>query len=338
MCKIVAFTNFGKIKNQTSATEKIGNILLELESDGFGYAIHGKNGVFGEKIAGPEKFRTRFDVSSFVRLPIIVERHRTFGTKGPAVGAALFHGRTSTNDAGLLNCHPMQREGWHLIHNGVVTDHGEKYEKKTTNDSEDVLHRLIQGIDAVERDLSGYYAFSAIDPTFKLHVARDSNATLFVAWSDDIDSFVFATTEDLLESVLKALKIKASPIEKVLDDCYMIFEGNTPVHQQKIKPRGYGRAEATWAHKSLGHSIDSGGYSDWRTQYEEKEDYFNRDSYIEGEELMRELDQMDGSYTIISRDEEYLTPAAYHKLDPIAQAECTIIRPDGSVVPSQEER
>lgn len=333
MCKVIAFTNAKKLDVKKSA-ETIGNILLKIEQDGFGYAIQGERNVFGERCIA-DRFRSRLNVADVVRLPIVESRQSSFGTLDKPAGPAIFHGRTSTNDKGLLNCHPMQRESWNLIHNGVVDDHGPKYDKTTTNDSEDLLHRLIQGIDHVERELSGYYAFAAIDPTGRLHIARDSIASLFVAWCPKIQSHIFATTESLIEQVTSALKIKVGPIDKVKSDVYMIFALNELVHQQAIKPRGYDSRQAGLASLSLGRSIDRYSESERLDSIiDMTSDRYAYDRADDGptlEDLMRELDNMDDRYTI-EYDGELISVAEYRKLDEVSQAQCLIERPDGTLL------
>ena len=322
MCKVVAFTNASKL-DVKKASEVIGNILLKIESDGFGYAVKGDQNTFGEKCIA-DRFTSRLKATNLVKLPIIETRQETFGVADKPTGPAIFHGRTSTNDKGLLNCHPMIRDGWHLIHNGVVNDSGPKYFKHTTNDSEDLLQRLILGIEHVERDLTGYYAFCALDPMGRLHVGRDSIATLFIAWSTSIQSHIIATTEDLIEEICETLKIKVGPIDKIKDNCYLIFDGNGLIHNQLIKPRGYDSRQAEWSHKSLGYEIHS-------VEKQYLNDYFNDDGEA-FEDRMRELDNIDDRYTIIDENGDLITAHEYHQLDEISKAQCIIEREDGTVI------
>lgn len=327
MCKIVSFTNSSKLDIKKTS-EVIGNILLGLERDGFGYAVQGEQNVFGERCISA-KFRSRLGSTDLISLPIIEPRQSAFGYLDKPKGPAIFHGRTSTNDKGLLNCHPMAKDNWNLIHNGVVTDHGPKYAKATTNDSEDLLHRLILGINHVERDLSGYYAFCAIDPQGHLHVARDANATLYMAWCAKIQSYLIATTESLLESVADKLKIKIGPIDLIKEDVYLIFADNEMTHSQVIKPRGYDYTESKLASLSLGRSLSDSTYgSDYLDN-----DYtrFNLDdSTRELDELMDEVEHMDDTYSIQNYDGETITVEQYKKLDEVSKLECLIVRPDGT--------
>lgn len=267
MCLVVAFSNSKKLDIRKSANV-IGPMLLEQEQDGFGYAVQGKKGQFGEKYVG-ENFRSRLkSMHLVVQLPLAKKEHQLFGDVAAPDGPAIFHGRTSTNHKGLLNCHPMQREGWSLIHNGVVTDHGPKYEKLTTNDSEDVLRHLILGMPSVAKNLSGYYAFAAIDPDGKLHVAKDDTARLFTAWSGVIESYIFGTTYELIADISKQLKLNVGPIDAVESNHYLVLDGNEQVHHEVFVSRGWTQTESRHARASLGRSLDamdkSESYETWQ--------------------------------------------------------------------------
>lgn len=329
MCKIVTFTNTAKLDK--NAAGKIGGIINKIERDGFGYAVLGENGVFGEKSVFPN-FKSRLMAKNVVKLPIIRPQHSTFGKPSKYSGPGIFHGRTSTNDKGLTNCHPMIRNDWHLIHNGVVTDLGPKYDKATTNDSEDVLERLINGIDHVERYLTGYFAFSAIDPSGRLHICRDSRAYLYMAYSSKHETYVFATTESLLKSVCKTLKIEHGPVELLADNIYCIFEGNELVHQQSINPLGFTERESKYASQSLGRSLVNEGWPNVIDATESSNNdsaYWTHDRYFEQQ---LELENMDRSYQIFDELGKEVDLTDFKRMAIESQLACTVIRPDGTEV------
>lgn len=268
MCQILAFTNTKKL-NLKKCLNDIGNTLLAADDDGFGFAIQGKNGVFGEKTIS-KKFRTRLGRINHITLPIVKANYMQFGNPGELVGPGVFHGRSSTNEISLENTHPMQMENWNLIHNGVVDDSGPNYLKYTTNDSEDVLRRLLDGVgrdnpmEAIERYLEGYYAFTAIDPQGRLHVGRDSIAPLCIAKSAKYDTYIIGTTDSLILKVSKILDAKIGPIEEINDEVYLIFEGNNLVHSQSFKSKGYSVRQTRHAATSLHNShrdFDFGGWN-----------------------------------------------------------------------------
>lgn len=262
MCLVLAFTNTKKL-NLSQCLNDIGNTLLKEEEDGFGYAIKGKFGVFGEKTIS-KRFRTRLTRINEVKLPIVNVKYMRFGTPGALDGPGLFHGRTSTNVIDLNNTHPMQIDGWNLIHNGVVTDLGPAYAKNTDNDSEDVLKRLIDSVgqtnpmESIEKNLEGYYAFGAIDPMGRLHIGRDDYAPLHIAYSSKYETFIIGTTESLILKVSKILDAKIGPIDEIQGETYCIFNGNDLIHCQEFKSRGFTPRQSVYAAQSLGHALPTG--------------------------------------------------------------------------------
>lgn len=259
MCLVLALTNMKKIK-LSSCLNDIGNTLLKSEDDGFGYAIQGRDGVFGEKTIS-KRFRTRLGRINFVSLPIVKHKYMGFGKPTELVGPGVFHGRTSTNVVSLVDTHPMQLDGWNLIHNGVVDDLGPKYEKSTDNDSEDVLRRLLDGVgkvnpmEDIEKYLMGYYAFAAIDTQGRLHVGRDDIAPLHIAYSAKLETFIIGTTEALILKVSKILDAKIGPIDEIQSETYCIFSGNELIHCQDFNAIGYTQRQAGYAGLSLGRDL-----------------------------------------------------------------------------------
>lgn len=366
MCKILAFTNTKKIK-MDKHLNKIGNTLLALEDDGFGYAVQGTNGMFGEKTID-RKFKSRLNATNLITYPIFTPKNEAFGVKGALTGPGIFHGRTSTNVGGLINTHPMQRDGWNLIHNGVVTDVGldNTYDTISDNDSEFVLYRLIQGIKAVQESLEGYYAFAAIDPEGRLHICRDRTATLFVAYSASYETYVIATTEELLVEVSRFMNAKIGPVEEIDEDLYMIFQGNEMIHMEQIKSKGYTRRQSVFASRSLGREIPFEGVithnrgngdirdvtrsgSHHRASHSDMseaellalnnmvessinefvpEDEEETDYY----KYVNELENMDASYQIYLPDNKQIDLFEFRRLDGITKEMCTILRADGTLV------
>jgi len=255
MCKIAVFTNANKLDVKTTVN-RAGNILLKSERDGFGYAVQGVSGVYGEKCVDTS-FISRIDYKFEIPQSVIIQKYSKFGIKSKPSGPLIMHGRISTNDKGLLNCHPMIRDNHYLIHNGVVSDDGPEYVKQTTNDSEDLLYRFIEGINSVEDNLTGYYAFACIDPNGNLHIVRDSVASLYITWLDKYDTYLIGTTVDLLESIAKSIGCEIEMIEEVRKDIYMVFKGNELTYINEISPRGWNYNQSKYSESSLGKLIDS---------------------------------------------------------------------------------
>jgi predicted glutamine amidotransferase len=335
MCKVIALTNTAKLKDVETAVNAVHKHITKSERDGFGWAIQGDKGVFGERTTLKE-FKFRHDKNQFaIKLPIIKPTYNQFGALSSKRGAGIFHGRTSTNDATLLNTHPVQRNGWTLIHNGVVHNTGEKYDMLTTNDTEHLVHYLsTTGITGIETHLTGYFAIAALDPNGRLHVCRDNIARLHVAWVPKLESYMFATTPDLISDICKQLKLKVGPIDVVQDNIYMIFEGNELVHQQTISPRGYTQVEANFMSKSLKYLDDDKTYNNRVYTYETPSERVSGGSNYESadyDSYLEELDALDDSYEIYLYDKQ-IDILEFRKLDECTRMQCVITRADGTVV------
>lgn len=372
MCLVLAMTNTKKL-NLSKCLNDIGNTLLAAEDDGFGYAIQGKNGVFGEKTIA-KRFFTRLSRLNHVQLPIVKKKYMGFGSPSELTGPGIFHGRTSTNVISLIDTHPMQIDNWNLIHNGVVDDLGPFYEKKTENDSEDVLRRLIDGVGNpnpmadIEKYLQGYYAFAAIDPEGRLHVARDQYAPLCIAWSGVYETFIIATNPGLILKVNKILDAKIGPIDEIQDETYCIFNGNELIHCQDFDSLGYTMRQSQHATASLGRVLGDAqlvcglanaptnvlrdvspnpqskersyaevSEADWQdsiVDYLKTERHPDRRGGVTEDDYYKykhEIENMDASYQIFS-DDKPISLLEFRKLDHVAQEMCTILRGDGSVV------
>lgn len=254
MCKIIIIPNASKILEIEKFSRYCADILSSMP-DGFGYAAQGKKGVFGARTLEPELYSRAPSVPEFC-VPV----EFPFGEKSEVIGAAMFHGRMSTNVRDIANTHPISRDNWHLIHNGVVTDHGDNYKMLTSNDSEHVLkHLQTGGIDAVSANLTGYYAAGAFDGYGRLHVFRDSIAQLFYAYSAVLDSPIFATTQDIIHDIGDYFKDTLVPIQ-VKDNTYLVFQDGKLVEHREFISRGYDKYSANLAGKSLGYSIDDAPY------------------------------------------------------------------------------
>ena len=120
-----------------------------------------------------------------------------------------------------------------------MSNHGPKYEMITTNDTEHLVQYMsTTGISDIEKYITGYYAVSALTPDGTLVVFKDSIASLYCAYVETIESYMFATTESLIQNVCKDLKWKHSTIEQVNDDIYIEFRGNEIVKMEDINPPG----------------------------------------------------------------------------------------------------
>jgi hypothetical protein len=313
-----------KIANVDEVVNYIGNALGSTERDGFGYAIQGQNGVFGERTTTPLNFKTSFDVP-VLEESFVEHNYNRFGTKTKPTGAGIFHGRVSTNDQTLVNTHPIIKNGWTLIHNGVVSNHGPKYEMDTTNDTEHMVHYLsTTGVKGIEENVTGYYAIASFDPIGQLHVLRDSIATLYVARIMFLDTLIFATTPRLIEDLCNKFQWRCSVISAMVDNRYLIFNDNKLVSESSITPRGRTAKENAWSSKSLGRDLFD----------DEHELISEQDILTEDEEkFLEEVNNYaDHTYTFKDYDGEDLTFDQFQALGDNEKLYCLVIRSDGTVV------
>jgi hypothetical protein len=322
MCKILVLTKTTKLKNRRLVAETIASHLQTDHKDGFGYAIQGVSGVYGERTIAKE-FKSRFGIEKLeVKDKIFVPTSNRFGTPSQNQGGAIFHGRTSTNNAGLDNCHPINKNAWSLIHNGVVSNHGPEYKALTSNDTEHLVEYLSTvGISGIEQHITGYYAIGAFDPHGNLHVIRDSIAPLMVAYNKTLDCFIYGTTERLIQDVSDELKWTIGPIEKVLDNVHLIYnvQGEL-IHNEAIKSRGFDEVESIYSERSLGYKIydknpsNNYGYEAWK----------------------EELSCADAGYTFKDWTGRVMTYAEFMACDEVTKLDCVVTRPDGTIVDGED--
>lgn len=163
-----------------------------------------------------------------------------------------------------------------------------------------------------------------------MHDIRDSIASLYVAWIPKLQSYIFATTEQLIEKVCEGLKVKYGPIDKVDNNIYMVFKGNELVKQQVINPRGTEYRQAQWASHSLGHEI-KGTVTPLKTQDSIIDAIINSDDAAM-DEVIAELDNVDDTYIIADGYGRSITAQEFHKLAEVNKLDCEVMRPDGTII------
>ncbi len=331
MCRIMAFTNFSKIKHENlkARAELIGDLLLKTEcKDGFGYSMMGEKGIFGERTT-----KTYFNSHILNKIGpikgtfVYKDDQNSFGEVSKVTGGAIFHGRVSTNKRGLRNAHPINNHGWSLIHNGVVSNLGARYEMVTDgNDSEHVLHHLVNGgIEAVAENLTGYYAFAAFDPLGNLHIARDCIANLYVATIPRLESLVFATTRDLIEDFCEKNFYDYSPLEQVTHDTYLVFDKTGKLIQQRdFDSKGFTEYERSFSHLSLGYELQG------------PNNYYGSDDYASAtsnKKFLEEARKVDETYTFYDAQTGHeISLLDFKSLSEDEWYTIDIVRKDGTLV------
>ena len=259
MCKLFILTKTDKLTETqlSNLINAIHNPLTETENQGFGWALWGEKGLFGEKFVNPDDFfLSRADFGPIAEVVTSKLEMNSFGVASKPVGALLVHGRTSTNEVSLANTHPLINNDWALVHNGVVYNTGKEIKRKTTNDTEFILEHYTQGgIEQVVESIEGYYACGMINTkTGNLAVFRDATARLYVSWIKELEAYAFATTEEILITALESLDLMDSPIRHANTNFHLVFKPNgETVLWDSFEPklRSFGALDK----KSLGSSV-----------------------------------------------------------------------------------
>lgn len=191
MCKIAILTHHNPAYLQTTIT-MLWKAMANTDDDGFGAAwvtSFGKIGWVKSSLPLLGKSLPDFCAGFYAD-------SGSFESDG---GALLVHGRTATCGVNLENTHPMLNDHSALVHNGIVQSK-RFHNTECTCDSELLLHAWnAEGLPAVARDISGYYAFGAITTSRKgvtLDVVRDDRASLYAGML--AEGWAFATTPELL--------------------------------------------------------------------------------------------------------------------------------------------
>jgi hypothetical protein len=267
MCKQVFLTNTSKLN-----TKKLGQLLAIANTslakghrDGFGWVARNTDGsLVGERYVNPNDYQFRHGKSILDTSFTCKDDSNYFGSIKKLSGALLIHGRISTNTKGIQNTHPFLKHEWALVHNGVIENSNPtKYDMQSSCDTEHLIDLMAkESVKSIESHVTGYYAFGAIDPSGMLHVVKDNIADLYCAKLNHIDSFIFASSVELIENISDGMGWKVSTIEKVKDNLHLVFSGNKLVSQATITPKGRSSYADSKSMLSLGRSMSQTSYYD----------------------------------------------------------------------------
>jgi predicted glutamine amidotransferase len=243
MCKVFALTNSTKVKVDSKFIGSVRDAVCKTnDKDGFGYASISENGLTGERTTNPFEWLPMSQKTA--KLSIVA--NPSCNSFGDLTGlgkskAFIGHGRFSTNSKRLENTHPFINESVALIHNGVVSQVGPALKDLKTDCDTEILfkHWIDSEMHAIEDQVTGYYAMAILDSeSGYLHIVRDSQAQLYIAWSPTIDSFVIATTAEIIGMIAYANRWAIEAPERIGDNQHIIFSGNEIVSQKPITPLG----------------------------------------------------------------------------------------------------
>lgn len=318
MCKLFAINKVSKIKNLEGLTRVIQSGMTS-ERDGFGIMAKTKQGSTSwRKFLNPKQ-ATILPIQS----SIFSKKNWTGQGSFEDIVSIVFHGRTSTNDVSLINTHPINKHGISLMHNGVVQYDGPKYQAITTNDTEHMVELIAKpnGLDLIQNHVTGYYAtIDYREGIESMRIIKDNIAPLLFFWSDDFESYFFASTEAQLQSVAAFLKINVS-IQEVEDSCHFEINSKNEVFNfKKITPKGRSKYADSWSSKSLG--------------YELKDYSRNEDTSLESDFFLA-TDFMDHNWKVFYGRNE-ISQDEFFSLDVEDQKSCCLIDDRGVIYSCDE--
>lgn len=325
MCKLLSFTNTQKLTlDQIDQLTRITAFNMESERSGFGLTLNTNAGLFAKRFLNPESARLFGSPIPFARS----RGQNEEGRLGTEVYSVIFHGRTSTNTVSLQNTHPIVKHGLWLSHNGVVEDSGPKYTMKTSNDTEHMVERMNEGIESIEKHITGYYATMHYrEGSRSMFVLKDNIASLYVAEVPSLESYVIGTTEALIESVCAEMGLEIGEIEPVEDNIFFEVDGMKVLSMREITPKGRSLYADSKSHLSLGRSLYDSDYASttdlWSSSYQSS-------SQWTAEDFFYEIETVDAAWTIDYRGRT-ITSSTFHRLSETEALECLLIRPDGTI-------
>lgn len=129
MCKHILFNNY-KHPDHVGVLNQFNSMTFD--NDGFGFIAKTKNNILS--------YKTTLLSDLYLKLGETIASHNG------VLDTLVVHHRTSTNGQGANYAHPFYHEssGTYFTHNGVVSVETSKtYDLKTTNDSELLMHHLL---------------------------------------------------------------------------------------------------------------------------------------------------------------------------------------------------
>jgi hypothetical protein len=205
--------------------------ISKSDNHGIGYMALTRQGqMFSERWLDNGKFNQRpckSDERKLDKLKGMANRrsnnYSVVGTVNHTDTAVIaLHTRFATCGRGITNTHPFIHRGVGLIHNGMIHNH-EQYTKNVSNcDSEAVLTRYLD--EGVKRTpgkikeavapLKGYFACGIMTGKY-IDVFKSHSARLHVAYSSDLDAYIYSTCEDSLIKAAKETDIDLSDVYEV---------------------------------------------------------------------------------------------------------------------------
>jgi len=264
MCKIFALTSTAKLA-PAAISDMIARAHKELtatQRDGWGFQLGSYHEKWDEPNQWPGAGQWPAIAQSLAGLAVEVDCITSGEMPAAAGPAILAHARTATCSRGAVNAHPHHAAGWAVVHNGIVES---KTKSVRSCDSMHIADSLAKhgGPSGLAGDLTGYLAILAVGPQGQFVALRDDRAPLWVAKVAQLDAWAFASSPELVRSIIGPAFTLAKPYQlRAYTANTLTAEGWTTA---KVTP--WASSAPSWAaSKAFGDS----GSSKWPLAYSGK--------------------------------------------------------------------
>ena len=215
MCKLAAVTGPIRADNARRIIAAVNTTMAVSERDGFGFVSAGTGGVAFGKYVFPDSYGGfGVELPSFINRPAIES-----GSIPSESYSLLIHGRTSTNRVTLHNCHPFVKDGRFITHNGVLrwVDKGKEPKTKQGSDTESFFNWMLgepKWQDKMEQCWAGWAAMFILDTKQRKTILIKDSATSLFAAKRTGRGWVFGTTRELVNTIVRAgtLRMSTGPL------------------------------------------------------------------------------------------------------------------------------
>lgn len=252
MCKVLIMPGI-KAEHREKTIKFIREMGKEMSSgnsDGLGYAAVDKDGsLFGQRwLVNRDAFggaATKSKLKPFEKalrgsINDVESEKNSFGDPSfKNIVAITLHTRLATSPKNMQNVHPFvyQEMDTSLIHNGIIRNDTDFKKSVSTCDSEAILTSYLQegvnlnpeAMKAVGKSLNGYYACGVFSRNANkeriLDVFKGNNPSLYLQEIKELETYVFATSDDDVKRVCDRLGLTKG-------DSFTVLEG----HLMRINP------------------------------------------------------------------------------------------------------
>lgn len=314
MCKLLGINNLDKIKFDTKKIEKIAKIMERGQADGIGFAITNDNeNIFhrGDDSSLSIKAIGKKELKSKIPTMINVNSN-SYKLSERENKMFLLHSRTSTNEISIDSTHPFNiDENYFFAHNGVIEiPILHDYETITSNDSEFLAHDFLKRGKKSLNEFLGYAAIISIKNE-KMHIFRDDKATLYVAYSEKLDTYIFTTKLSDCIEIGDILSSDFTFPELIESNTYLVIDQKNNIEVESIKRKKIKHnIDRKLMKKSIGYDDDDDyAFSKFSDDYDYKnynDDYDDEaEKYLLGDDTFLDDDERDYYINEIKRHGRY---------------------------------